>query len=332
VLLLSDADLIQALPLRESMPAAIDTLEEAERAYALGRTREPMRIVVPYDEEGERQRRLVVNPGIIAGMGAAVRTFAGGSGMSRAEQAKLTPRRLRGITVVYDWADMGMIAAIEDGYIHTIRTAAPTGVAARHLANPDAHELAIIGSGHLAAGQLAAVCAVRPITRIRVYSRTPEHVVRFAKEATKLLECEVVPCASGREAVEGAQVVITVTSARAPVIDRSWLAPGTTVLDIARNEVDGATVFASRIVTPSVERLMDPDEEFEPYATLTRESRADAIAPVELSDVVVGRAVGRADPNELVTFVSGSWPRWDVAIPIFAVRRARELGLGLEWP
>jgi ornithine cyclodeaminase len=291
-----------------------------------------MRIAVTYQDEGAPRRRVVVNPGIVAGMGAAVRTFAVGSGMSRAEQAKLTPRRLRGMTVVYDWADMGMVAAIEDGYVHTIRTAAPTGVAARHLANPDARELAIIGSGHLAAGQLAAVCAVRPITRIRVYSRTPAHVTRFAEEAARLLEREVVPCTSGREAVEGADIVVTVTSAQAPVIDRAWLAPGTTILDIARNEVDDATVFASRIVTPSIERLMDPAEEFEPYATLTREGRADAIAPVELSDVVVGRAVGRANAEELVTFVSGSWPRWDVAIPVFAVCRARELGLGLEWP
>ena len=48
------------------------------------------------------------------------------------------------------------------------------------------------------------------------------------------------------------------------------------------------------------------------------------MAPVELSDVVVGRAVGRANPEELVTFVSGSWARWDVAIPVLAVRRAIE--------
>jgi hypothetical protein len=58
---------------------------------------------------------------MVAGMGGAVRTFAVGSGMSRAEQAKLTPRRLRGLTVVYDWTDMGVVASIEDGYIHTIR-------------------------------------------------------------------------------------------------------------------------------------------------------------------------------------------------------------------
>jgi ornithine cyclodeaminase/alanine dehydrogenase-like protein (mu-crystallin family) len=77
---------------------------------------------------------------------------------------------------------------------------------------------------------------------------------------------------------------------------------------------------------------MDPEEEFEPFATLTREGQADRVAPVELSDVVVGRAVGRASRDELVTFVSGSWARWDVAIPVLAVRRAQELGLGLEWP
>jgi alanine dehydrogenase len=331
VLLLADSDIVKALPLPDCMPAAIDALEEAERAYAAGRTREAQRVALYYEAEGEKRRSLIVNPGIVAGMGGAARVFAVGS-TSRQELERLTPRRLRGMTAVFAYEDMGMIAAIEDGYIHTIRTAAPTGVAARHLANPDAHDLAIIGTGHLAVGQLAAVCAVRPITRIRAYSRTPAHVTRFATQATELLQREVVPCASGREAVVGAEIVITVTTARAPVIERAWLAPGTTILDIARNEVDDATVFDSRIVTPSAQRLMDPDEEFEPYATLTRTGQADRVAPVELSDVVVGRAIGRASREELVTFVSGSWARWDVAIPVLAVRRAQELGLGLEWP
>jgi ornithine cyclodeaminase/alanine dehydrogenase-like protein (mu-crystallin family) len=331
LLLLSDAEVAQALPFPECLPDAIDALEEAERAYALGRTREAQRVALYYAEEGQKRRSLIVNPGIIAGVGAAARVFAS-STLTREEQRKLVPRRLRGITAVFAYEDMGMIAAVEDGYIHEIRTAAPTGVAARHLASPDARELAIIGSGHLAAGQLAAVCAVRPIERIRVYSRTPEHASRFATRAAELLRREVRACASGREAVDGADVVITVTTARAPVIERAWLAPGATVLSVARNEVDDATVFDSRIVTPSVERLMDPDEAFEPFATLAREGRAERVAPIELSDVVVGREVGRASPNELVTFVSGSWARWDVAIPLLAVRRAQELGIGLEWP
>lgn len=160
MLLLSDADIAKALPLPDCMPDAIDALEEAERAAAFGRTKEVQRIALYYTEAGEKRRSLIVNPGIIAGVGAAVRAFAVGS-LSREETARLVPRRLRGMTAVFAYDDMGMIAAIEDGYIHTIRTSAPTGVAARYLANPDAHELAIIGTGHLAMGQLAAVCGAR---------------------------------------------------------------------------------------------------------------------------------------------------------------------------
>ncbi|MBM2812227.1 MAG: Ornithine cyclodeaminase, partial [Chloroflexi bacterium] len=233
-------------------------------------------------------------------------------------------RRLQGITAVYAYDDMGMIAVLEDGHLNDVRTAAPTGVAARHLSNPDSSELAIIGTGELAAGQLAAVCAVRPIKRIRAYSRTPEHVTRFASTAGELLQREIVPCASGEEAVADADIVITITNARQPVIDRSWIARGTTVLCIA--------ILDSRVVTTSVQRLLDPGEKIEPFLMLVSQGRFGPADVVELGDVVIGKAQGRRNPEELITFISTGSPHWDVAVPMMAVRRAQRLGIGLEWP
>lgn len=176
------------------------------------------------------------------------------------------------------------------------------------------------------------MCAVRPIKRIRAYSRTPEHVARFTAEAARLPQIEAVACASGQDAVAGAGAVITVTNARQPVIDRSWLSPGTTVLCIARNEVDERTIRDSRVFTPVTQRLLDPGEEFEPFATWVPRGIYGPADVTEIGDVVVGRAAGRRDPDELLTFCSTGSGYWDVAIPMLAIRRARELGLGLEWP
>jgi alanine dehydrogenase len=331
VLLLSEEDIVKALPLRESMPDAIDAIEEAERAHALGRTKEQQRISLAYQEERQKRRSLVVLPAIVGGMGAAVRTYTYG-GLHLGTTARTTPRRLQGITALYANDDFGMVAVLEDGHLNDVRTAAPTGVAARHLSPANATQLAIIGTGELAGGQLAAVCAVRPIERIRVYSRTPEHVAHFVEEARALLGIETVGCASGSEAVDGADIVITITNARQPVIERSWLSPGTTLLCIANNEVDEATVLDSQVVTTSIERLLDPREAIEPFATLVKGGRFSSDSAIELGDIVVGKATARNDPRQLVTFVSTGSPHWDVAVPLVAYQRALAMGLGTEWP
>ncbi|MBM2810563.1 MAG: Ornithine cyclodeaminase [Chloroflexi bacterium] len=327
MLILNDEEARKALPLRTCMLDAVDAVEEATRIEGRGGAALHPRIALNQLPDHGRGRTLVTLPGIVENMGAAVRFYGtlarGGDG----------PRQTRpyGATAVFDYADMAMVALIEDGHLNVVRTGAPTGVAIRNLANPEAGDVAMLGSGELAPGQLAAVCAVRKVRRVRVYSPTAEHREAFAREMTAMLNVAVEPCSSAPLAVQGADIVLIITSASSAVLDRAWLEPGATVVSCGTNEVDAATILDSRVFTDSLARTFD-DPSREPFATLRREGRISEGYVTELKDVLTGSAPGRQNSDELVTFCSAGSALWDVAVPMVAYRRARDLGIGIAWP
>ena len=97
------------------------------------------------------------------------------------------------IICLFDWADMRMSAIISDFFLHAIRTSAPYGVAAKHLARVDASTLGIIGSGRYARGMAQAICAMCPIQKIRVYSRSATNVQSFCDDMRAALDIAVKP-------------------------------------------------------------------------------------------------------------------------------------------
>ena len=111
------------------------------------------------------------------------------------------------------------LAMMEARLITEMRTAAVSAAATKVMASPDAKTLAILGSGVQARGHFRALSLVRRFEDVRVWSRTPEHAKRFAGE----IGAKVT---SAREAVTGADVVVTVTSALEPILRGAWLKPG----------------------------------------------------------------------------------------------------------
>lgn len=111
------------------------------------------------------------------------------------------------------------LAMMEARLITEMRTAAVSAAATKVMASPDAKTLAILGSGVQARGHFRALSLVRRFEDVRVWSRTPEHAKRFADE----IGAKVT---SAREAVTGADVVVTVTSALEPILQGAWLKPG----------------------------------------------------------------------------------------------------------
>ena len=106
---------------------------------------------------------------------------------------------------------------MEANYLGQIRTGAASGYATDLMANPELSYLGIIGSGFQAATQVEAIRAVRPIKEVRVWSRNPEKRQRFAKESG------ATEAASAEAAIVGADIVITATNAKDPVIQDSWV-------------------------------------------------------------------------------------------------------------
>jgi ornithine cyclodeaminase/alanine dehydrogenase len=234
------------------------------------------------------------------------------------------------------FSDDGRLEAImEAGRLGQIRTGAASGVATRWLSREDSSSVGIIGTGYQARTQLEAVCQVRPITHARAWSRTPEHVAQFSHEMSELLGVAIEPAASARDAVTDADIVITMTSARNPVLHGEWLAEGMhlniTGSNRARHsEVDVDTIRqAGLVVTDDIEQARTESGDL----IMAAEAGALDWANVkQLSAVVAGTIPGRQDSSEITLFKSNGIGLWDVAVAarIFELAVDRGKGIPLE--
>ena len=127
---------------------------------------------------------------------------------------------------MFDTESGKLDAILEASYLGMVRTGAASGVATRHMARGDAAVVGMIGAGKQAVGQLEAVCQVRAIREVRVYSRTPERARKFCEAMSPRLGISVRPVATPVETVRGADIVNVITNAATPVLAGEWLQPG----------------------------------------------------------------------------------------------------------
>ena len=131
--------------------------------------------------------------------------------------------------MLYDAKTAQPLAFMEANHLGQIRTGAASGYATDLLAHPEAQSVAFIGSGFQARTQLAAIRAVRPIKTVRVWSRSEEKRRKFAEE------CSATAVDSAEEAVRGAQIVVTATNSKDPVLEDGWIGPGTMINAMGSN-------------------------------------------------------------------------------------------------
>lgn len=234
---------------------------------------------------------------------------------------------------LYDAASGRLLALIEANALGQLRTGAASGVATRYCARPEAGRLGLFGSGYQAETQLAAIAAVRPLSEVCVYSRTPEHRERFADTMSRRLGLAVTAVATPHEAVDGCDIVTTITSAREPLFDGHWLAPGTHLNAaggnaLVRAEVDTTTVArADRIFVDDKEQARVESGEL---LAAHERNRLNWGRVRELGDAVAGLVPARGDPDEITLFVSQGIALWDVALAARVYERARAEGAGQE--
>lgn len=226
-------------------------------------------------------------------------------------------------------------AVIEADRLGQMRTGAASGVATKHLARPDAHTVACIGTGWQAESQLEAVSAVRSVDRISVHGRDPQRREAFARTMSERLRVPVEPTPSPEPAVRDADIVITATSARDPVLFGRWLRPGVHVNAIGVNwankrELDDEAVRrADRIVVDDRTQAAIESGDLIPVV----QSGAISWDQVhELGDVVIGRVPGRSEADEITLFESQGVALEDMATAALLIRRARAAGAGQEIP
>jgi ornithine cyclodeaminase/alanine dehydrogenase-like protein (mu-crystallin family) len=211
MLRISEADVLRVL----SMRACVDQMRLTFEAVRAGRT------------INQPRRRLILPTGSVLHQmaGAWEKYFATKIYSSNAKHGGLHEM----IVLLYDATTGKPLAHFEALNLSLIRTGAASGYAAEILSNPKADVVGLIGSGLQARAQVDAMRAVRPIREIRVWSRKPENAKRFADE----MQCVAVE--SAEAAVRGAQIVVTATTSKDPVIESRWIEPGTFIAAMGSN-------------------------------------------------------------------------------------------------
>jgi alanine dehydrogenase len=237
---------------------------------------------------------------------------------------------------LYDGKTGELVALMQADYLGQVRTGAASGVATQLMARMDASEVGIFGSGKQARTQLQAVCKVRKISHVSVYSPNEERRVAFAAEMSKLCTTEVEPVPRPEMAAEDRDIVITATSSREPILRGEWLSEGTHINAIGSNflgkaELDATAVRrCNSIVVDSKEQArMEAGDFVQPL----EEGSIHWANIHELGQVIIGRYTGRADPADVTLFKSLGIAIEDVAVAARVYARAKEAGVGrmIEW-
>ena len=305
VLVLSEHDVETLL----TMPECIEVMEDALAALARGEVHNPLRQAI----------RAPGAPGLLGLMPA---WRSGATPYYALKEVCVFPENpKRGLdthlgAVILHSGDTGEpLAIINAAAVTAIRTAAVSAVATKLLAREDASVLAILGAGVQAKSHLQAIPLVRQIKETRQFSRRGGNV------------------GSAEEAVRGADIIVTATSSREPVLRREWLSPGAHINAVgssiaAARELDSATVAAASLF---VDRRESTVNESGDYLFALKEGAIPGPDHIraELGELLTGQAVGRKSPEEITLFKSLGLAVEDLASAAFLYEKARTAGRGI---
>ncbi|GAB3423349.1 ornithine cyclodeaminase family protein [Haloparvum alkalitolerans] len=239
------------------------------------------------------------------------------------------------MTPLFDAESGEPLALLDGASMNPFKTGAAGAVGVDALARADASEVAVIGSGAQARGQLRATATVRDFDAVRVYSPTADHRDAFAAEMAAELDAAVDPVASSAAALDGADVVITATNASEPVIDDANVEPGTHVTAMGqyhseKNELPPETVARATYVPDLRDRVTRDAGSF--IAALDAGLVNEDDVHAELGEVVAGVEPGRTSDDEVTVFDSGGTGIETAAAANLLYERADERGRGATIP
>ena len=311
--------------------ACIDAVEKAFAAYSTGRAELP---VVLHLHVPENHGEIHIKAGHLhGGSHYAVKIVSGFPG----DPEHGVPA-INGMVVVFD-AKSGAPAAflLDNGYITELRTAAAGAVAVKHLARREVNTVAVIGSGNQAGYQIETIALVRKFREVRIYGRHADRAKacaedlyqRFAQKGDEIPR--FVVDASVADAVRGAEIVITVTSSREPLLRAEWLEQGTTVIAVGsdnpeKQELDvGVLARADRIVADSIPQCLRLGEI---HHAVERGAITKEKVTAEIGEVTAGRKPGRQSDAEIIVCDLTGVGVQDVAAASLVYERAIVAGRG----
>jgi ornithine cyclodeaminase len=313
-----DADTIRRLaPPRD----LIGWMREAMLAVSAGRTVMPLRRAM---ELPEGRGMLGIMPGHVADAASAGVKLV----------SLVPPERRRGsshlgLMVLYDVEGLVPVAILCGATITALRTAAATAVATDALARPDARRLTILGAGEQAEAHLEALACVRPFAEVRVWSRSGADA--FVSRVAGRFDGQIASAPSVEAAVEGADVICTVTASKTSILPGA-LAPAGCHVNLvgashaSAQETDDDLVAASRFFVDY--RASALDQAGELLGAISRGVVGEDWIAGEIGEVLAGRVAGRERADQLTVYKSVGVAAQDVVAARRILDRALAEGLG----
>jgi ornithine cyclodeaminase/alanine dehydrogenase-like protein (mu-crystallin family) len=239
---------------------------------------------------------------------------------------------IQGALLLIDTVSGRLLAIMDSVEITLRRTAAATALAARMLARPQAESLAVCGCGAQALAQVDALLEVLPFRTLRLWDRDPSRAEILAQSLARR-EGLAVQVADGLDgATIGADAIVTCTTALAPFLDLTHVAPGTFIAAVGadapdKSEIAPRLMARAHVVADVLDQAMTMGDLRHAVAAGAM-SVADVRA--ELADLLCGRAPGRTNAEEIWLFDSTGSGVQDVAAGVVAYARAREAGAGMR--
>jgi ornithine cyclodeaminase/alanine dehydrogenase-like protein (mu-crystallin family) len=316
-LFLSEQDVANLLTMEETLAA----VEAVFKLHATGEaTNEPRR----------RSRAAGAALHVMSGAAANLGSFKGLLGL---KSYTVTRRGARFHVILYDAESGELLALIEADKLGQMRTGAASGVATKYLARRDAATVGVYGTGWQARSQLEAVCAVRDIESVKVYSRSPENRASFCLEmSARLNDVNLSPVERPQAAAES-DIIVTITSSRDPVLFGEWLKPGAHINaaggnSLLRRELDDQAINRSSFI--AVDSIDQARVEAGELVASVEKGLLTWERVKELRSVVNGDLRGRRSDDEITLFKSLGIAIEDLATAALIYTKAKTEKAGRE--
>jgi alanine dehydrogenase len=302
----------------------IAALEQAHVQYSTGKAVMPVRLVVPLPQI---QGRITSMPGFLSddrALGMKVVTYF-------QDNPKRNLPAILGSILLFS-SDTGKLIAVMDGsYITAIRTACVSAVATKALANPETPVLGILGAGVQARSHIQALSRVRKITRVKIYSPSGSSAAAIKKDLEPKTGLAIEVVANPDEALRGADLVVTASTAKTPIVKAAALKPGVHINAVGSHrpdmrEIDGDTVARAKVVIDSREAIMAECGDIL-LAIKEKLIGSDHIYG-EIGEVLAGSKAGRSSADEITLYKSVGIAIQDVAAANLVYRKAVEQRVG----
>ena len=318
-LILSEPEVKQCVDLDEVFKIVEETFREAGKGQAIL----PPKLIMNIPAEGHADY-LIAGPASVPSMKA--------TGVKVVTGFKDNPKK-HGLpyilsTMIVTEHETGYPLAIFDAtHLTNSRTGGMVALSAKYLARKDSAVLALIGAGTQARAAANALSRIFALKEVRVFDVMPQASQKYQEEMTSPLKVSIRPCNLAREAVEGADIIVTVTSAEGEFVKNDWVKPGAFIASVGTYQELEATIphQANKVVVDDRNQARYRGELWKGYQ---RGEITDALVYADLGEVVSGKKPGRENPHErnLACLTGIGTP--DVTVGKYIYEKALKLKLG----